>query len=196
MQIRKAIIQSFRVVKLLPHSMVFKMHKDKEIIHYETKRWMQILKIEKSLHDGFIFLMINHPEFRNLFYYRIGRYANLISPLCKRMDTLFIMTAKIGPGLFIQHGFATIISAKEIGKDCWVNQQVTLGHTSETDHPIIKDNVVIFCGAKVLGNVTVGSNSIVGANAVVVKNVPENCTVVGVPAYIVKRNGVKTLEKL
>jgi serine O-acetyltransferase len=71
------------------------------------------------------------------------------------MNTLFIYTKDIGPGLYIQHGFATIISAKSIGKDCWINQQVTIGYSNATD-----------------------------------------CPVVGVPAYIVKRNGVKVFEKL
>lgn len=107
------------------------------------------------------------------------------------MNTLFINSDKIGPGLFIQHGFATIIDAKSIGKDCWVNQQVTIGYSNETDSPKIGDNVVINSGAKVIGNVFVGNNSKVGANAVVVKDVPENCTVVGVPAKIVRKNGVR-----
>jgi serine O-acetyltransferase len=58
------------------------------------------------------------------------------------------------------------------------------------------DNVRIMAGAKVIGNITIGNNSTVGANAVVVKDVPPNCTVVGVPAYIVRRDGVRTHEKL
>ncbi|WP_429394402.1 serine O-acetyltransferase [Mucilaginibacter lappiensis] len=111
------------------------------------------------------------------------------------MNTLFIHTQDIGPGLYIQHGFATIITAKSIGKDCWINQQVTIGFNG-ADSPVIKDNVTIRAGAKVIGNVTVGGNSIVGANAVVVKNVPGNSTVVGVPAYIIKRDGIKVKESL
>ncbi|HQO47908.1 MAG TPA: serine acetyltransferase, partial [Paludibacteraceae bacterium] len=110
--------------------------------------------------------------------------------------TLFIYTKDIGPGLYIQHGFATIISAKSIGKDCWINQQVTIGYSNATDCPVLGDNVTIPAGAKIIGKVHIGDNSTAGANAVVVKNVPSNCTVVGVPAYIVKRNGVKVFEKL
>jgi serine O-acetyltransferase len=112
------------------------------------------------------------------------------------MNTLYIYAGKIGPGLFMQHGFATIIAAKTIGKDCWINQQVTIGFTNETDHPIIEDNVIVYADAKIIGDVTVCSNSEVGANAVVIKDVPENCTVVGVPAYIVKKNGIKMKEKI
>ena len=112
------------------------------------------------------------------------------------MPTLYIYTKDIAPGLFIQHGFATIISARKIGRNCWINQQVTIGFLNDTDTPTLGNNVFIYAGAKVLGNVRVGDNSIVGANAVVVKDVPENCTVVGVPAYIVRRNGMKVKEPL
>jgi serine O-acetyltransferase len=137
-----------------------------------------------------------YPEYRNLFYKRIGKIHLTINWLCPKMNTLFIATNDIGPGLFIQHGFATIIAAKSIGKDCWINQQVTIGYSNKTDTPELGDNVVVNAGAKIIGKVKVGNNSTVGANAVVVKNVPDNCTVVGVPAYIIRRNGIKVKEGL
>ncbi len=112
------------------------------------------------------------------------------------MSTLYIYTQDIGKGLFIQHGFATIIAAQSIGENCWINQQVTIGYANKEDIPVIGNNVVINSGAKVIGKVEIGNNAIVGANAVVVKNVPQNCTVVGVPAYIIKKDGVKTKERL
>lgn len=71
-----------------------------------------------------------------------------------------------------------------------VNQQVTIGY-NDLYAPIIGDNVMVTCGAKVLGNVKVGNNVIIGVNAVVVKDVPDNATVVGVPAKIIKMNGVR-----
>jgi serine O-acetyltransferase len=140
--------------------------------------------------------MTFNEEYRNLFYYRIGFVSYLIKWLCSPMNTLFLRADEIGKGLFIQHGFATSVGAKKIGDDCWINQLVTVGYTNGTDCPIIEDNVTISVGARVLGKITVGKNSVVGANAVVLKNVPENCTVVGVPAYIVRRNGIKVNEKL
>ena len=110
----------------------------------------------------------------------------VIVPIRPKMGTLFINTNDIGPGLFIHHGFSTIISAKSIGKDCWINQQVTIGYSNETDCPTLGDNVTINAGAKIIGKVYMGNNSRAGANAVVVKNVPKNCTFVGIPAYISK----------
>jgi serine O-acetyltransferase len=145
---------------------------------------------------GFLFLMTFTKEYRNLYYNRIGYVGIILKYLCKPMNTLYINTKTIGPGLFIQHGFSTIIAAKSIGKDCWINQQVTIGYSNKADCPIIGDKVTISAGAKIIGNVIIGNNSRVGANAVVVKNIPENCTVVGVPAYIVRKNGVKIKEAL
>jgi len=100
------------------------------------------------------------------------------------MTNLYINCENIGKGLFIQHGFSTIISAKSIGDNCWINQQVTVGWTSSTDAPIIGDNVKIHAGAIVVGNVHIGDNVRIGAGTVVVKDVPSNSTVVGSPARI------------
>ncbi|MEN6373145.1 MAG: hypothetical protein ABFD75_00010 [Smithella sp.] len=98
--------------------------------------------------------------------------------------------------MFIQHGFSTIISAEKIGRNCWINQQVTIGFSNDTESPLIGDNVTIYAGAKVIGKVRIGNNSIVGANAVVVKDVPANSTVVGIPACIVRRDGERVKELL
>jgi serine O-acetyltransferase len=153
----------------------------------DTKRWLGVMELEdKSLYGGFIYLMAFFPEFRNLFYYRIGSLKHFISFLCRGMSTLFITCPEIGAGLFLQHGFSTIINANSIGTNCWINQQVTIGFSNKTDRPTLKNNVTVYAGAKIIGNVVIGNNVIVGANAVVVKDVPDNCTVVGVPARILK----------
>lgn len=140
--------------------------------------------------------MTDLPEFRPVFYYRIGIFSYFIRFLCPKMSTLYIFTKTIGRGIFIQHGFATIVSAKTIGENCWINQQVTIGYKSKDGAPIIGDNVTINVGAKVLGNIRIVNNVKIGANAVVLKDVPDNCTGVVVPAYIVIRNGVKCREIL
>ena len=102
----------------------------------------------------------------------------------------------IGRGAFIQHGFGSVINGT-IGDNCWINQQVTIGFNADSGcRPILGNNVRIAAGAKVLGGITVHDNVIIGANAVVVKDVLPNCVVVGVPAYIVRRNGVRVNEKL
>lgn len=184
------------ILRLLPHWLFFNMHPNSSIIKCDLITWMNANKINMEPQFGFLYLMTYYPEYRNLFYFRVGGVYRLLNIFCPKMDTLFISTKNIGTGLFIQHGFSTIIAAKSIGKNCWINQQVTIGYSNDNDCPIIMDNVSINAGAKVIGKVTVGENSIIGANAVVVKNVPSNCTVVGVPAYIVKRDGRKVKELL
>ncbi len=100
--------------------------------------------------------------------------------------------AVIGPGFFIDHGMGVVIGeTAEIGADVTIYHGVTLGGTSLNKgkrHPTIGDRVVIGAGAKVLGNITIGSDSRIGANAVVVKSVPENSVVVGVPGQIIRRS--------
>lgn len=73
-----------------------------------------------------------------------------------------------------------------MGKNCTIFQQTTIGAT-EKGTPTLGDNVTIYCGAKVLGNISIGNNVVIGANAVVVKDVPDNVVVAGVPAKIIRR---------
>ena len=108
--------------------------------------------------------------------------------------------AKIGRRLFIDHGMGIVIGETcEIGDDVTIYQGVTLGGTGKEKgkrHPTIEDNVLIATGAKVLGSITVGENSKIGAGSVVLKEVPAHSTVVGIPGKVVITNGVKVKDKL
>ncbi|MNZ69900.1 Serine acetyltransferase [compost metagenome] len=108
--------------------------------------------------------------------------------------------AKIGERLFIDHGMGVVIGETcEIGDDVVIYQGVTLGGTGKEKgkrHPTIGNNVVIGSGAKVLGSFTVGDYSSIGSNAVVLREVPMNCTVVGNPGRVVKRNGERVRDRL
>lgn len=185
-------------VRLLPHLALFRYGPNRSLTETDLDRWRDlVLRSEPGLSRAGVFLrlMIRHPEYRNLFYHRAGPLHRPLKFLCPPMSTLYLPVSKIGPGLFIQHGFSTIVWAREIGANCWINQQVTIG-SSAVGCPVVGDNVTIHAGAKVLGDITIGDGAIIGANAVVVKSVPPNATVVGVPAYIVKRDGRKVRESL
>jgi serine O-acetyltransferase len=105
--------------------------------------------------------------------------------------------ARIGRRLFIDHGLGVVIGETAIvGDDVTLYQGVTLGGTGKEHgkrHPTIEDEVVIGGGAKVLGNITVGRNCRIGAGSVVLRSVPENSTVVGVPGHIIFRNGERVV---
>jgi serine O-acetyltransferase len=190
-----------------PQKWFFTRSTSKSIIEKDIQRWIiycQPDRVGVSKEENLIWLIQNYQEFRNLFYYRIGSYTKIWSryilsvskKLYKPMDTLFINSPSIGPGLFIQHGFSTIIEADKIGENCIINQDVTIGYKDEFGKPILGNNVHICAGAKVLGKIVIGDNSIIGANAVVTKNVPPYCTVAGVPARIIRLDGKRVDQSL
>lgn len=156
-------------------------------VEYQRKRLSNI--------TAFYRLMVEYDAFRNVFYFRLGRIANLICWFMPRWKTLSIRTLKIDGGLYIQHGTSTRIGAKSIGKNFWTNQNVTVGWNGP-GNPTIGDNVRIGTGAVVIGPINIGDNVNIGANAIVTKDVPSNTTVVPPLSHICKRNGKRVYEEL
>lgn len=150
-----------------------------------------------------VFLL--YPTIHALIAYRIAHYfytkklfflARLISQISRFFTGIEIHPgAKIGRGLVIDHGMGVVIGeTAEIGDDVLLYHGVTLGGTGKDKgnrHPTLGNNVVIGAGAKVLGPIYIGSNSKVGANSVVLKDVPEGATAVGIPA----KNIIKIKEE-
>lgn len=198
----------FQYLGSIPHALLLFSSPARKTIEADLTRTLRQWRYHRQeawpKWKSLCFLVHSRPEFRNLLYYRVERAPHLPSRLLlavarfllKPVGTLFLWTENIGPGLFIEHGFATVIAATSIGSNCWINQQVTIGYSNYTDCPTIGNNVRIAAGAKVFGRITVGDNVIIGANAVVCKDVPANCTVVGVPAHIVRRDGKRVEESL
>ena len=142
-----------------------------------------------------------YPSFRVMLHYRLAHrlylkkhyfLARCISQRGVRKTGIEIHPgASIGSGFFIDHGSGVIIGETSIiGNNVTLYQGVTLGGTGKETgkrHPTIEDNVMISAGAKILGSFTIGANSKIGAGSVVLEEVPPNCTVVGVPGRIIKR---------
>lgn len=150
------------------------------------------------LYAGFHAVLIY--RFTHLLYIcRIPFIPRLLSQLARFFTGVEIHPgAKIGPGFFIDHGMGVVIGeTSEIGSDVTLYQGVTLGGTGRERgkrHPTLGNNVVVGAGAKVLGNIKIGNNVKIGAGSVVVHAVPDNCTVVGVPAEIVRKEGKRVSE--
>jgi serine O-acetyltransferase len=124
-----------------------------------------------------------------------GRWLSQVARLLTGIE--IHPAAKIGRRLFIDHGMGVVIGETAIvGDDVTLYQGVTLGGTGKEHgkrHPTIEDNVVVGGGAKILGNITVGKNCRIGAGSVVLRSVPEDSTVVGVPGHIIFREGKRVV---
>ena len=156
-------------------------------------------------------VILNYPGVHAIFFYRINHFlwkknfkilARFLSQFARFLTGIEIHPgATIGKRLFIDHGMGVVIGETTIiGDDCVLYQGVTLGgvgtgpHTMKR-HPTLLNNVMVSAGAKVIGNVTIGNNTIIGASSVVLKDIPDNCTVVGVPGKIVKQDGIRITDE-
>lgn len=163
-----------------------KMVKEKDPAARTT---LEILLAYSGLH-AVIFHRVAHWFYQKKLYL----IARLISQFSRFLTGIEIHPgAKIGKGLLIDHGSGVVIGeTAEIGDNCLIYQGVTLGGTGKEHgkrHPTLGNNVMVGSGARVLGPFKVGDNAKIAANAVVLEEVPENSTAVGVPARIVKREG-------
>ena len=166
----------------------------------------KVLEMDPAARNTFN-VILNYPGVHAMFFFRINHFlwnihlkilARFLSQLARFFTGIEIHPgATIGKRLFIDHGMGVVIGETTIiGDDCTLYQGVTLGGVGTGEHkckrhPTLENNVMISTGAKIIGDVIIGDNSIVGANSVVLKNVPANCTVVGVPGKIVKENGIR-----
>ncbi len=154
---------------------------------------------------GFLEIVLCYPGFQAIVLHRISnKLWNIGIPLLPRLLSQITRSltgieihpgAKIGKGVFIDHGMGVVIGeTTEIGNRCLLYQGVTLGGTGKSHgkrHPTLSENVVVGAGAKVLGAITVGENTRIGAGSVVVRDVEADSTVVGIPGRIVHQSGVR-----
>ena len=164
-----------------------------------------IIKERDPAARGILEILICYPGFQALVMHRISHTLwNYKIPLLPRVLSQFTRLftgieihpgAQIGRGVFIDHGMGVVIGeTSQIGNRCLLYQGVTLGGTGKDHgkrHPTLEENVVVGAGAKVLGAITVGTNTRIGAGSVVVRNVEANSTVVGIPGRVVHQSGVK-----
>ena len=177
-----------------------------------TKTFIKFIKSDFSIIKerdpaarGILEILICYPGFQALVMHRISHqlweYKIPLIPRVLSQFTRFFTGieihpgAQIGRGVFIDHGMGVVIGeTSQIGNRCLLYQGVTLGGTGKDHgkrHPTLEENVVVGAGAKVLGAITVGTNTRIGAGSVVVRNVEADSTVVGIPGRVVHQSGVK-----
>ena len=154
---------------------------------------------------GILEIFLCYPGFQSIFMHRFTHklwklkfplVPRILSQINRSLTGIEIHPgAKIGKKVFIDHGMGVVIGeTAEIGNNCLLYQGVTLWGTGKSHgkrHPTLEENVVVGAGAKVLGSITVGANTRIGAGSVVVRSVKGNSTVVGVPGRVVHQSGVK-----
>lgn len=184
-----AISLLFAVI-YIPHLLAYMFSKNKEMIdedvmaaleiaHYDLWKRCKLLALLGLLHTD--------AYFRVVFYHRIGIVAKTLIGWYRPGYKSFTMAhhVKIGAGMGCYHPFSTVIDAKSIGKNFRFRNNTTIGYKGN-DMPTIGDNVTLGPSVIIIGNVRVGDNAIVGAGAVVVKDVPDNAVVAGNPAKIIR----------
>jgi serine O-acetyltransferase len=188
-----------------PLVLAYRASRQAETIQADIARWREMLGIPGhgiefgiDVESALRAYLAAVPEFRNVFYYRLSAgggwpaTVGLIGRLLwQPLDSLELNCPSIGPGLVVAHGYGAVLTAERVGANCTIHQQVTVGWRDvvQSGHvqgplrpPILADNVFLGTGAKILGGITVGKDVVVGANAVVIRDVPDGCTAVGVPA--------------
>lgn len=186
-------MEGVRSLATFPLLWTYQLTDQQEIIDADVERWAQLLWIEDRARM-LARLLYAFPEFRGVYYHRLAS-GNPLGALAGRVAArlwhsvpgLDLSGTEIGPGLFVSHGQCTILSAERIGANCQVHQGVTVGWDYRGDRrPIIGDDVFIGCGAKILGAITIGDGASIGANAVVMCDVPAGATAVGIPARVIR----------
>lgn len=173
----------------IPHIIVYLIGESKSLINSDLDKYKK--KTDGRLPNLFslIFLLHNNPWYRNTFYYRIGPIWTWLIGWYRPGDKTFMIPdhVKIGPGLHIEHSWATVLNAESVGKNFSCIQCVTIGKKN-AKRPTIGDNVSVFSHVLIVGDVHIGNNVTIGAGSVVVKDIPDNAVVVGNPARIIKYN--------
>ena len=166
---------------------------------------LAIIKERDPAARGLLEILLCYPGFQaislhrishKLWEYRLPLVPRLVSQITRSITGIEIHPgAKIGTGVFIDHGMGVVIGeTAEIGNRCLLYQGVTLGGTGKASgkrHPTLHENVVVGAGAKVLGAINVGTNTRIGAGSVVVRDVEADSTVVGIPGRVVHQSGVR-----
>jgi serine O-acetyltransferase len=191
----KKLFVFLNIFRFFIHTLCFVVSKNKPLIKEDLAAYKKEYQLLGTDGYALLYLLTFNRSFRSLFYYRIGGCKLLIRWLAPGIQGLRINNIPIGGGLLLFHAFGTILNATSIGKNCRIVQNVTLGD-KKGQKPVIMDNVEILTNAVIVGGITIGNNCVIGPGAVVFKDIPDNCVVVGNPSYILKQDGVIVNKKL
>lgn len=184
-------------LRLWPLLLLYKFSRNRHVVDADINRWNMELRPGSAVGwFSLCWLLSFQPSFRNLFYFRIRPLPRLVKKLLCPPDPYFFITDEIkgvfsdfeGGAIYTVHAFGTRIHARSVGAGCTFRQFTTLGAKSidrPLEVPIVGRNVDFGASVGVFGRVTIGDNAVIGAGAIVVKDVPANAIVVGNPAKVI-----------
>lgn len=194
-KIMEKIILILNIYRFIPVFIVFSTLQEKEVVIEDMRCWGEA----GSLWNLYK-LLVRSKIFRRIFLTRVlfeSRKKQKFLRLFYKPAEYFaidIISQKMGGGFFVSHGNSTIVYAQSVGKNFLIHQNVTIGRGKKingNDVPVIGDNVFIGTGAIVIGGIHIGNNVKIGAAALVNKDVPDNCTVVGNPMRIICKKEIE-----
>ena len=190
---KEKILQWILFIFLIPADMLYSFSKNRNIIDKDIEKYLGETPYARASFVSLNYLLVYTKAFRNIFYFRTRKsilLRNISKLLIKPLATIEI-EGEIGEGFHISHNYA-VIHPEKAGKNLSVGHGVTIGKGSDSveghAYPIIGDNVSISTNAVVFGHITIGNNVRIGAGAIVNKDIPDHCTVVGNPFRIIKRD--------
>lgn len=189
----KHCILSLAWLLLWPIAVLYFLSGNRDAILQDMMADMKYREADFTGVNAVIYVFLMDRYYRTLFYHRIGKISYIIKWIWKGERTFLPLSNQMGGGMFCIHPYATILNAKSIGKNFSCRQCTTIGNKNDDrpeERPTIGDNVTLGANVVIIGNVCIGNNVIVGAGSVVVKDVPDNCVVVGNPAHIIRKNEV------
>lgn len=197
------IRQHLSCFRFIPADIIYLTSREKAIIDADLERNLDETPYHRTCIGALNFCLLFEKPFRNVFYYRMKHsliLRNISRVLLKPLDTIEI-NGEIDEGFRIYHNYA-VIHPQKAGRNLTVGHGVTIGKGSPKSsddgflNPIIGHNVTIMTNAIVFGGIKIGNDTTIGAGAVITKDVPDNCVVVGNPAYIIRNNGKRTEIRL
>lgn len=181
----KKIQTLLAVFLFLPHLILFSVSAQKNSIVRDLYARRKFKNSREQQYLDLAYELFSNKYFRTLFYFRThGSFAKILRIFYPRHQSFTIdIHTKIGSGLILAHPYSTILNAQSIGDDVYVNHLVTLGEKNG-QRPIIGNSVELHANATIIGGITIGDYAVIGAGAVVVKDVPAHGIAVGNPARI------------
>jgi serine O-acetyltransferase len=194
-----AVVEGVHLMRVMPLLAVYRLSDQRDVIDADRSRWVGVARAEGwdlALSKGdasavrHLLLLFRSRAFRSLFYYRIAQgraftarlMVKVLRPAFRGETSLYLQADRIGPGLYVAHGYSTTVVARSIGTNCRIHQNVTIGWNDRNESPSIGNDVIVYVGAVIIGNIAIGDGAVVGANAVVTRSVPAGMLAVGVPA--------------